>query len=102
MAPSAQAQRPDHEASTPSLSAARSSLKPPSGSPSTTICGKLEQARDAGELGLKLRVLAEVDLLEVDVAQDQQRARVLAERAGVGREEDDVAGHAKQYRATSA
>ena len=44
-----------------------------------------------GQLGLELGLAAQVDLLEVDAPLVQQRACVRAERARVGREEDDPA-----------
>lgn len=55
------------------------------------------QAGDAGKLGLKLRMLAEVDLFEHHAPLHEQRPRVDAERARVRGEEDDVAGHLGKY-----
>ena len=59
--------------------------------------GKARQAREAGQLGLKFGMGAQVDLFEGDAALAEQRRGVDAEVAGVGREEDDVARHGGKY-----
>jgi DNA polymerase-3 subunit epsilon len=58
---------------------------------------KARQTRDAGQLGLELRVRTQVDLLEGHAALGEQRGRVDAEVAGIGREEDDAARHGGKY-----